>query len=235
MDKNEIIELTNKVYKFTLLFPKKEPLRYKIRETAQELLANLVALESLNNPRPGMILISETMNQKKIFFTADKDLEIMNSYFEVAKWQNWVNYFDILEIQEKYANIRGNLEIQISKFYSRDALTSAGQKELLGQENNIAKEPVLAEIKDERPSAVLAKIGKDETSQQITRHNEILKILNKVEAMQVGEMNKFFPGVSKRTLRRDFQKLFSQHHIERIGEKNATFYRLIDKKEIKEI
>jgi hypothetical protein len=235
MDKNEIIELTNKVYKFTLLFPKKEPLRYKIRETAQELLANLVALESLNNPRPGMILISEAMNQKKIFFTADKDLEIMNSYFEVAKWQNWVNYFDMLEIQEKYANIRGNLEIQISKFYSRDALTLAGQKELLGQKNNLAKEPVLVEIKDEGPAAILAKIDKDETSQQITRHNEILKILNKVEAMQVGEMNKFFPGVSKRTLRRDFQKLLSQHYIERIGEKNATFYRMIDKKEIKGI
>ena len=39
MDKNSLIELTNKVYKLTLLFPKKEPLRYKIREVADDILA----------------------------------------------------------------------------------------------------------------------------------------------------------------------------------------------------
>ena len=60
--KKDIIELTNKVYKLTLLFPKKEPLRYKIREISDTILENFVNLENLNKPRQGgdSFLIFET-------------------------------------------------------------------------------------------------------------------------------------------------------------------------------
>ena len=40
MNKDFLIQLTNDLYKLTLLFPKKEPLRYKMRELADEILAN---------------------------------------------------------------------------------------------------------------------------------------------------------------------------------------------------
>jgi len=46
------------------------------------------------------------------------------------------------------------------------------------------------------------------------------------QKIQVGEINKLFPDVSKRTIRRDFQKMLDQGIIERIGEKNTTYYRL---------
>ncbi len=39
-------------------------------------------------------------------------------------------------------------------------------------------------------------------------------------------MKQVFPEVSKRTLRRDFENLLKQGIIERIGEKNDTFYQL---------
>ena len=92
MGGKELIELTNKVYKQTLLFPKKEPLRYKIREIADEILKNVVEWECLN--------------KKDLLFEIEKDLQVIKAYFNIAKWQNWVSYFDILRIELEYDKIR---------------------------------------------------------------------------------------------------------------------------------
>ena len=68
MEQERLIQLTNAIYSLTVLFPKKEPLRYKMRELADCILA-----------RP----------QKE-------DLEILQSFFEVAKEQRWVREEDLL-------------------------------------------------------------------------------------------------------------------------------------------
>lgn len=174
------IELTNKLYKLTLLFPKKEPLRYKVRETADDILANLIAFK--------------TGDKREISFILEKDLEVINSYFEIAKWQNWVNYFEVLEIQEEYARIKAKLIGQIMEEKHEEPEVLTLERSLKGEEKE-------------------------------TRKDKIINILKKVERIQVGEINKLFPGVSKRTIRRDFQKMVSQGVIERIGEKNDTYYR----------
>ena len=49
MDKNNLIEITKKLYQITLFFPKKEPLRYKIRELADDVLDNFLRTNSKNN------------------------------------------------------------------------------------------------------------------------------------------------------------------------------------------
>lgn len=90
MDKKKLIELTSKLYKLTLFFPKKEPLRYRIRETADKILESFIA--------------------QKVFH---KDLEVIDAYFEVVKWQNWVSYFDILKIKDEYDKIKDSLIIEI--------------------------------------------------------------------------------------------------------------------------
>ncbi len=88
MNQEEITELANKLYKLTLLFPKKEPLRYKMREVANRILENYISLKKES---------------------VKADLELMDSYFEIAKWQNWVSYFDILSLKEQYGKIKDNL------------------------------------------------------------------------------------------------------------------------------
>ena len=89
MDKKKLIELTNKLYKLTLLFPKKEPLRYKMRETADRILESFI-IEKVSR----------------------KDLEVIDAYFEVIKWQNWVSYFDILKIKDEYDKIKDSLIVE---------------------------------------------------------------------------------------------------------------------------
>lgn len=168
MDKNNLIELTNKVYKLTLLFPKKEPLRYKIREVADDILAC-------------------NSGSKKL----QENLSILKKYFEVAKWQNWVSYFDILEIEKKYDKI-GN-----------DLLETVGK-------------PALPIKRDE--SVFVKDLD--------NRKEKILEILKEKERIQVWEVNEILSDVSKRTLRRDFEQLLKQGLVERIGERNNTFYQL---------
>ena len=81
MDKIFLIQLTNNLYRLTLLFPKKEPLRYKIRELADDILAN----------------------------PSQSDFEVLNGFFEVAKEQNWVRADEIFTLQKEYDILKGEL------------------------------------------------------------------------------------------------------------------------------
>jgi len=162
MDKDFLIKLTNGLYRLTLLFPRKEPLRYKMRELADEILAN----------------------------QTEEKLEILNSFFEVAKTQNWVSSSNVLEVQKEYDNLKEELkqssEVQLSKV-----------KEIRKDEEKI-----------------------------LGRQEKILEILKEKGRAQVWEIQKIFPEVTKRTLRRDFENLLNQGFIERMGERNETFYQL---------
>ena len=89
MDKNYLIQVTQNLYRLTLLFPKKEPLRYKMREIVDNILAN-----SINNQHPVLI----------------KNLEVLDGFFEVAKAQNWVAVVDVLRIQEEYNRIKAEIK-----------------------------------------------------------------------------------------------------------------------------
>ena len=162
MGNEPFIKLTNNLYRLTLLFPKKEPLRYKMREIADNILA-----------KPTKI-----------------DLETLDSFFEVAKNQNWVSPQDVLSIQEEYIKMGEELkELKESKFYEVES----------------------------------HKIGEDGGG---SRQEKILLILKERGRAQVGELQELFPEVTKRTLRRDFENLLVNGLIERMGEKNETFYQV---------
>jgi len=188
MNKIDIIELTDKLYKLTLLFPKKEPLRYKIREVGDRILENIVSLEVFQNQ-------SSAKRSDFLIFEIEKDLEIIISYFEVVKWQNWVSYFDVLEIKEKYGKIK---------------------IDLLGRVENFEPE-------QNKP----LEIARPKDKNLDSRKEKILTILEKKEKIQVWELSKILPQVSKRTLRRDFDFLLKKGLIKRIGQGNNTFYSLI--------
>jgi len=189
MDKEYFIQLTKGVYHLTLLFPKKEPLRYKMRELAVEILANLILILKGNFHKSGN-LVAEIEN----------DLEVFDIFFEIAKDQNWVSPEDVLEIQKEYSNIKEEIE-----------------KAKTEEENN--SQP---EIK-ENPEKEKVIGGEDIINE---RQEKILEFLREKGRAQVGQLVSVFPQISKRTLRRDFRFLLKRGLIERIGEKNYTFYQM---------
>lgn len=211
MDKNIIIELTKDLYKITLLFPKKEPLRYKAREIADEIMQEIVSFSVLKEDNPNKYSINAVFKEKEIAFSLEKNLDIIDSYFEVAKWQRWLDYFDILEIQKRYAKIRENLLLNKERTETSQSFDFSFK---------------LAEKKEELKEEQLNKKKEEKEERLGERKEKILKILEKTERIQVGEMNKLFPDVSKRTLRRDFQNLVSKGLAQKIGQKNNTFYKI---------
>lgn len=230
MDKEKLIEITNRVYKITLLFPKKEPLRYKIREIADNVLSNFVYWQSLQNLNPGSFASNQEIQNKDSIFLIEKNLEILESYFEVAKWQNWVSYFDILGIQDEYDKIQYNLKKEIQNIEKEKLdLLKEDIKEKYKMERVDDIEDTDKGIKKEINRDLVSNIVLDKEKQNKLdpRKTKILNFLKKTEKTQVQDVKKIFPNVSKRTIRRDFVQLLDQGLVKKIGDKNNTFYQLI--------
>lgn len=117
MDKEHFVELTIRVYNLTLLFPKKEPLRYQIRGLANDILTNLIS-----------ILYGNIKNPKDLLSETKRGLEVLDGFFEVAKPQNWVSPRDILEVQKEYSKIRKEIE-KFDKFQEKEIKKKEIQKE----------------------------------------------------------------------------------------------------------
>ena len=181
INKEFLTQLTANLYRLTLFFPKKEPLRYKIRELADDILAALIR----NNPK----LVPES----------EKDFEVLNSFFEVAKIQNWVNPYDVSYIQQEYFKLKQELKNAESLKKSETLERSFSVSEESSQE-------ALPRVTSER-------------------QKKILEVLKKNNQAQVQEFKQLFPEVTKRTLRRDFERLLECGLVERKGENSKTFYR----------
>lgn len=190
--RENLVDLTRRVYSLTLLFPKKEPLRYKIRELADEILAQTISCRYENSKKD---------DPKDLL----KNLEILDSFFEVARAQNWISPTEIFGIQKEYQNLKKEITEKESLTFEFDP--------------PFTQHPVINST-----------LGKLDTAQTLTELNErqkkILEILKEKEKIQVWQIKEIFPQVSKRTLRRDFQDLYKKGIIERVGEKTNTFYKL---------
>ena len=90
MDKDNLIKLTLAVYKVTDIFPKEEPLKFLIREKANQILADSILKEKIEKIR--------------------KDTEIINSYLEIAEKQDWVDELNFLVLKREYAKIKEELK-----------------------------------------------------------------------------------------------------------------------------
>jgi len=227
MNKKNLIQLTNNLYRLTLLFPKKEPLRFKIRELANEILRDLILVLRANPGRP-KILILET----------EKDLDVLDSFFEVAKNQNWVSSLNLLEIQKEYSKIKEefarlsfakqNLDeikkinnLGLPKDSPRTVLVGIRQQKILDSNPPLPPTNLSGGQATHTPPPA-ERVGKERNPRQ----KKILEFLREKGRAQVWELKKIFLEVSKRTLRRDFEQLLRQGLIERRGEKNNTFYQL---------
>ena len=98
MDKEYLTKITNDLYRLTLLFPKKEPLRYKMRELADNVLSNLI------------LIIEGDDKSLNLIYEIKKNIEPLDVFFDIAKSQNWVTPDVISEIQGKFAVIKEELE-----------------------------------------------------------------------------------------------------------------------------
>ena len=117
MDKSYFIEITIKLYHLTSSFPEQEPLRGKIRKLADEILENLILILK-QEPK------KEIAELKKLVLLTGKNLEVLDSHFEVARVQDWTSSFDIWELQKKYSNTKKELEKLLKVISENEVLSS---------------------------------------------------------------------------------------------------------------
>ncbi|TSC53740.1 MAG: hypothetical protein LiPW31_310 [Microgenomates group bacterium LiPW_31] len=217
MDKDFLIQLTNNLYRLTLLFPKKEPLRYKMRELADEILAHCLTPGVKHNKHNSVV----------------GDLEVLDGFFEVAKAQNWVSPEEILKLQENYSKLKEEFKTETD---SERTLTLP-----LGEEKEAKDEFTPLESSAPCPAENQKSLKKSKTSSFLTgfimlpaeenssiseRQEKILAFLREQGRAQVWQIKHILPEVTKRTLRRDFENLLKKDLIKRIGERNDTFYQI---------
>jgi len=219
MDKELLIELTNNLYRLTLLFPKKEPLRYKMRELADDILANSLRIIYPVSPAPSLEGAGSNgagqyestnksdppkkCNEERARYIEDVEekLKVLDGFFEVAKAQNWVKKEELLNLQQEYIKLKEDLEKSTIQ--------------------NVEVQNV--EVRPPQIPQLIPGPGKEINQRQ----EKILAFLRENGRAQVWQAKQILPEVSKRTLRRDFEFLLKQGKIERIGERNETFYQLL--------
>jgi len=248
MDKNTFIELAKETYRLTLLFPKKEPLRNKLREAADGLIFEFIMEE---NDYAG--------NMRRLF-------EVMASYLEIAADQDWVAPAKIAAVDDAAKRIKQELgedesfnpaELEnivcqaeretLGNELPQDAAPIAGKDFILVPEKEAAPKmslpltrdlmeskmpsvPMIADVFAASEQGAAPASGADGgqtalTAAQIARQNRIMEFLKEKGRAQVWEIQNIFPSVSKRTIRRDFCAMLEQGLIERTGERNTTAYK----------
>ena len=192
MDKKFFIELTNDLYRLTILFPKEEPIRIKLRSLADDALADLVT-----------ILEGDSEEKVEAAKNVEKTLGILDSMLQIAREQKWTEEDDFDEVIDSYQSIKEEIE----EF-----------NELQSKKKKKEEKPLKKERKPQSGKGVISLNN---------RQKRILEILEKRGKMQVGDiMDALDLSVTKRTIRRDFQKLMDMHFVEREGVANMTRYKI---------
>ena len=208
MDKGEILQATNKLYKLTLLFPKKEPLRYKMREAGINLLVDIISLNrgGFSNPARDLNLAIQ------------EEFEILKHFFTLAKEQKWVKDEALLELEKEYERIKEGLILEREAPPPKTPPLS--KQAFIERKTQVIKKPLGAEPKVSLPPLGLEKRADIELDD---RQKKVLKILQEKKELQIGQLSKHFPEISRRTLLRDLEKLSQLGFVSREGDGRGVF------------
>ncbi len=146
----------------------------------------------------------------------ERNIEILDALLELSKSQNWAEKEEIGKLQEKYLEIKKEVEEfndilrRKSLFYEEKALLIGEEK--TGEKEKEEKKPV----RKQRDVTKTVKLNK--------RQEKILQLLGKREKMQVKDFQVVLPSTTKRTLRRDLSALTEKKIVKRVGSGNTTYY-----------
>ncbi len=125
MNPEEIIKLTNAVYKVTDLFPPKDPLKTAIRKEALDVLFfSVLALKGFSSKTRGDVFIS---------------LKLIEAYLQVSSKQKWVHERNFEILQAEYDKVRQFFEVLAKKNKPEPKKPAAGglkteKSEIIGRQ-----------------------------------------------------------------------------------------------------
>ncbi len=251
MDRRYFVDLTSKLYRLTFFFPQKEPLRDRIREISDEILADVV-----------VILEGEIEEKKQAAFRVEKNIKILDVLLDLAKLQNWIEEDKIETVKSNYLLIKREVEelnditrrnmkfLEPKTFLSEketpqssentrhpddttrhpDNYTCHSHDTTRHSERSEESQPKTTDNSSLRAEQSEARQSQKTTSEKLStskrkqRQEKILMIIKSVGKIQVQDIEPIFPNVTKRTIRRDISDLAEKNVIKRTGKANNTFY-----------
>lgn len=169
-----------------------------------EALLQLKIRSLANEILAGLILIDlenpQALEQEKQKFSSQvsQNIKDLDEYLTLARSKNLLERDNFLFIRQEYSKVKDEAERLMGKSEAQEA----------------SGLPRTKDIKERKESSLK------------TRQKKILKILAREQSAQVSDLQKFFPKISKRTLRRDLDDLLKQGLVVRIGQWNEVFYKL---------
>lgn len=214
---DNFIKITNAVYKVLDFFPDGDPLKNKAKEKALAILENSTLIFDNN----GWLSLKTYLSQEreKVKTQILDDINILETYLKLGKYQGWVNNMNFLILTKEYDKIKSEInrskglvdkDIEITLKVVKEDKKTVREK----QEFNVNNSQ-LTDIKNSVSG-----------SKQSERQRKILEILVKTEKAQVSDLIKELPNITKRTVRRDLDSLLKRGKIIRIGEWNQVFYQI---------
>lgn len=193
--KDWFIELCLALYRVTELFPQKEPLKFSLREKANEILADLVLVFS-ENP----IILSQDQ-KRKIYIQILNNIEILQFYFEIAQHQKWVKELNFLVLKKEYQKIKNKIiklieqkEKSVSKNPPLQFPLEKQKKERYKKILEILKEQKRVQIRD------LKEFFPNLTKRTLRRYLEDLRKKNLVERRGEGITTWYQLKINYRTI-----------------------------------
>lgn len=148
----------------------------------------------------GQRSISEKKEAASLRESALLDIEVLLSFLLIAQKQLWA--------REEHLDVLSREYQGLSLFFNqnqREEVSSRQSPRKKRDDENQAKTENLA-IKNK------------------TRCSKIIDILKEKKSLQVKDLEAYFPKITKRTLRRDFDYLLKEGLVRRMGTKNMTEY-----------
>lgn len=204
MERNFFIRLAFAAHRVADALQNAEQIKMEIKNAADSVLAGLVLLSDKDN----------VPKDKKKFLIPKilKDIEGLTTSLQGAKQEGRVNPENFSVLEAEYGKVQYMLQI-------------FGEVEDPVAETRRAAPVPKAKEEVSLPAAGEV-IPKQEHRDITERQRSILELLKAKKKVQVWELQKVLPQVTKRTLRRDLDDLLQFELIQRKGEWNAVFYEL---------
>jgi len=221
------IKIINTTYRLLDFFPDNEPLKNKAKEKTLAILENITLISDAK----GWV----SLKKEKAAAELLDDIHILEHYLELGKCQGWINNVNFLIIIKEYDRLKGTIHRPGGLIRQNlEIISNVQEPPLLIQKDNIAGDQIskkntetkTSQNDDLKSSSLLSKMPT--RSKAINNYSErqkkILQILQEKEKVQVSDIIKKIPSVTKRTIRRDLDILLKNREIVRIGEFNQVFY-----------
>lgn len=210
---DEVVKITNAVYRLLDSFPQDDPLKNKAKEKALEILeCSKQVFDS-----QGWLSLKKYLSpeRKRVAEGLLDSIEILASYLQIAKHQLWISDVNFLIILKEYDQIKSRLSLR--KIPAGSLETSKKQETIISK--NLQLIPETRKSISQTPKAALGGVYSG-------RQEKILKMLRQKGGAQVSDIIKELPNVTKRTIRRDLDDLLKKEIIVRKGEWNLVSYQI---------